>query len=164
MGTQNNSDLSNELRDVLKINQLVDGIPQNFQDIVIPVVDVNPKHSRRCDICRCVTATNFTSVNLLTIDPNKEFFLTNATLSYIKDVTSVATVIQISAVIEGVVSQILRLPSLTLTAGTGQIGMSFPIPVRIDRGTTMTIESDSAVANLKAVATLQGFTVLNTRA
>jgi hypothetical protein len=154
---------NNEIREVikrlLKLEMYTDKVPAEIENKIQLVVDVNPLKNEFCNIVRTNGLINNTSATVYSTPTDKDFYLTNATLSYIKDVTSTATYVSMIVTIGGTVVDLLKLPSITLTVGYGQIAQSYYYPIKIDRGTSITVNSSTNVANITVIGNIQGFTV-----
>jgi hypothetical protein len=164
MATINNSELFKELKDGIKLQQLRDVIPSQLADKVVPVMEVNPKLLRRANIVRQTTITNGTTATIYGTPTDKDFFLTTATLTFIKDVTATTTLISLRATVDGVVQHILTIPSLTLTVHSGEVAISLPSAVKIDKGTNIIIASATNVGNISISGNITGYTVDNINA
>lgn len=164
MAINRNSKVAEEIRDVFKLQQNVDGQISNVAGQIIPVVDVNPKHSRVCDVVLHGFSDNATAVTILTTPTDKDFYLVAASIALIKDATSTSVNTDLRMTIEGVERRILSIPSLTLTAQSLSNNINLPFPVKIDRNTQINIVNSTNVANIKSVATIVGYYVTNPKA
>jgi hypothetical protein len=135
----------------------VENAPQLDTSKIMLVAEVNPKMLRRSNIVKNSGFTNNTSVNVYTTPTDRFFYLTSAVLSYIKDVTSTSTSVRLNATINGVVTQLIPLPTLTLTAGQDSLSVSYSNAIRIDPGTTITATSTTNVANITVNTTITGY-------
>lgn len=161
MATIHNTDLSKELKEGAKLQQLRDRIPSELADKVVPVMEVNPKLLRRANIVRRSTASNATVATIYTTPSDKDFYLTGVAIAIIKDATSTSASSYISITIDGASQIFVHIPELTLTAQTGQMALSLPTPIKVDRGTAITINNSTNVANISATGTIVGYTVEN---
>jgi len=59
---------------------------------------------------------------------------------------------------------LIKIPAFTLTAGNGALSIDFPFPIKLDQGTTITVKSDTNVANIKVTGQVTGFYVDNPNA
>lgn len=126
-----------------------------------PVSDVNPAHNRVCNIVRSTQAVNATAATIYTTPTDQDFYLTAANLAVMKDATSTSLFSSIQVLINGAQQRTLRLNTITLTADSRSQEISFPVPIKIDRGTNITIENNTGIANITTGATIYGFTVSN---
>jgi len=130
-----------------------DGQIDKVNKIVIPTVQIAPY----IDVVRGGTGAG----TVYTTPTNKDFYLTALTLSFVKDVTAVATYVNIYTTIGGVASVIMAIPSTTLTVDSAQLSLSLPVAIKVDRGAAITIGASSATANITARASIIGYTVDN---
>lgn len=157
MATIYNSNLTNELRDGAKIQISKDKIPTELAEKVIPVMEVNPKLLRKTKICRSLIVTNSTSGTIYTTPTTQDFYLTGATISVIKDATATSVYSQLVVYIDGASQGIMNIPGITLTAQNQSLTLSFPIPVKLDRGSTINISNNTNVGNVVCGASIFGF-------
>jgi hypothetical protein len=158
MAQINNSQLSKEMIEGAKINISFDNIPTQIADKVIPTMEVNPKMLRICNIVKDGSATNATSATIYTTPTDKDFYLVSAQMSVIKDVTATSTNSFVNAVIDGLTSTMMRIRGLTLTPQSETISISLNPPLKIDRGTNITIGNTTNVANVSASGSIVGYT------
>lgn len=165
MATIYNSDLTKELVQGAKIQQATDRIPSQLGDVVIPVMEVNPKLLRRVNVIKVAAAINATSSTVYTTPTDKDFYLTAGSLSVVKDATatSVASTLTATTDFDTGVS-ILRIATLTLTVQNDTQTQSWIPPILLKRGTNITVTNSTATGNVTAVACIQGYTVENVNA
>lgn len=164
MATIYNTDLSKEIQQAGKIQVSRDKIPTEFAEKVIAVAEVNPKLLKIVDICRDATATNAVVATIFTTPTDKDFYLTNAQLSIIKDVTSTSATSYIDCVINNVTTTLLSIPSFTLTVQNQTTSVNFRFPLKIDRGTSIRVLNGTNVANISAAGNIQGYLDYNIKA
>jgi len=153
---------NNNMTISLDMNRIFDlkGESSNLvSDFIQPIVDIK----NTVNIIQAATLTSALSTTLFTTPLNKDFYLTAYHLRFIKDVTATTTLLSIQAFILGVKKIIALLPSFTLTVDTGVQTHSLFYPIKIDRGTAITIDSTTNVANFSASAMIQGYTVETTK-
>lgn len=142
--------------DINRILNLKGESTSEISEEIIAVIPIIPK----CNIVRSIRAINASNVvTLFTTPTDKDFYLTNAALNFIKDASATSTVSDITVYIDGVLQTLLRIDQITLTAQTGSIAESYPIPIKIDRGTNITVEHGTAVANITTSGMIKGYTV-----
>lgn len=154
-----NSNLTKEIIDVAKIQTSTDGIPTEIADKVVPVIDVNPKHAKISNLV-AGTVGSATANNIIqTVLSDRDTYLTVLTLSYIKDVTSTSTYVALNLILDGTTGlvTILYLPCITLTAGNDSISITLRDPIKLKKGSSVQILTDSATANIKMTGTVVGF-------
>lgn len=157
MVTINNSELFKELKDGSKLQQLTDIVPSQLQNIVVPVMEVNPKLLRRCNIVRSLDLTNSSNATIYTVPADRDFFLCGATLSVIKDVTATSVKSRIEIFASGIVTNILTIVGLSLTVQSETISSFLPFPVRIDKGSIIKLSNSTNVANVTSSACICGY-------
>lgn len=143
MATIHNSELSQELQDAAKIQVSRDKIPSEIAEKVIPVVEVNPRLTRK--ITHVLAGTNSVGGNTLiyTVPTGKRFLIQACNLSYIKDAAATAALYWIQITIRGVTRYLIRIPSITLTADKAQLSQSFPAPIELFAGDTISVYCDA---------------------
>lgn len=142
-----------------------DRIPTELAEKVVPVLEVNPKLLRNCNIVKSTSAVNSTSGTLYTTPTNQDFYLCAAELSVIKDATATSTSSTITCTPKGgAASIILRIMGLTLTAQENSISISLRFPILLERGTTITVTNSTNVGNVSSSGTIFGYVVENSDA
>lgn len=161
MATIYNSDLIKELTSAASIQVSKDKVPNQIAEKVVPVIDVNPKLLRRSVVLNPGTyrITNATAGTLFTTDANRDTTITGFSFSYIKDTTSTATQLQLRVTINGAVVRLIEIAGISLTAADGNLNVVLPFPIKIDRNTNVTLNSDTAVANFQISAVIYGYVV-----
>jgi len=159
MATIYNSDLTSEIIKAIKAATARDSMPYQIAEKVVPVIEVNPSQNRVANIVRVNVAVNATTATIYTTPTTKDFYLTGASLSLIKDATATSTRSYISIVIDGLNTGILDITGITLTPQNQTITISFPTPIKIDRGTNINIVNTTNVANVNARGDIIGYTV-----
>lgn len=130
-------------------------------DGIQPVVDMLT--SIPCNIVRQSSTVNSASATIYTTPSDKDFYLVGYVFSIIKDATATATNMEIYAYIDGVNRSLCRIVGLTLTPQNDSIAMQFEHPIKVDRGTNISIINNTAVANLSVSANIFGYTVETTK-
>ena len=159
MVTINNQELKKAFSESTK-TQLLEQPTQVDNSRVIPIIDVTPKNYKSCDIVRFKQASNTAAAQTIyTVPSNKDFYLTSCSLSVTKDATSTSIRTYIQVTIDGANQQLLSIAGITLTAQSQGLTMSFPVPIKIDRGTSIQFFNNTAVANIETNASIVGYTV-----
>lgn len=156
--TQNTS-IKNNLIDELKLNPAVDTIPSVVNPTIQPVFEVTKKNSLSAFSNAVVVSSS--AATLFTTPSDRDFYLTSASLSLIKDATcdKATGSLAINATINGSTRAILSLPTLTLTAQNIAVANNFSNPIKIDRGTAIQRSTFSFTAGTAAFdATITGYT------
>jgi hypothetical protein len=82
----------------------------------------------------------------------------------IKDVTATSLFSAINIFLEEaptVSRELLIIYGLTLTPQSGVISISFPYPIKIARGTALSVSNSTNVGNVTSAGTIIGYTVDN---
>jgi len=164
MSTIYNSDLTKELVEGAKIQTSKDSIPSQLADKVVPVMEVNPRLLRRINFTKDGTASNATTATIFTTPTDKDFFITNAMLTWVKDVTATSLSSFITAFIDGVNRPILTIGGFTLTPLNDTVTITFNTPIKVDRNTNIAVTNSTNVANTKATGIIYGYFVYNANA
>jgi len=150
MVTINNSDVIKELRIATQLQQGREATPNNLSSQIVPVIEVNPKLLRTCNLVK-TNAASGTSALFYTTPTNQDFYIVALEASFIKDAAcDLATgVISVNCTIDGAASQsLLKFSVLTLTAQNQTATISFPTPIKVDRNTTISMSRAATTAGL----------------
>lgn len=167
MATIYNSDLSRELIDGAKLQLSRDKIPTELAEKVVPVMEVNPKLLRRVNLIKNVSGTTTGALTVWTTPTDVDFYLTGVLLGVIKDATCDMATSQIAVgiIVDGVSKRAVSIPILTLTAQAHVVNREYTVPVKVDRGTTISSTANAYTAGLcSREVIIQGYTVENIRA
>jgi len=159
MAINRNSSVSEELRDVFKTQQNVDGNIQQVVNQIVPVCDVNPKHAR---VCNVVVAKNATGT-IYSTPTDKDFYLIAAQLTSNAVNQGTAPEDSMSLTLptgETTVFLVNKVSSANPGNDSNSISISFPVPILVKRGTNITITGSTS--NRHGV--IYGYTVDNPRA
>lgn len=163
MATIYNSELTKELINAAKIQTSRDIVPNQLAEKVIPVMEVNPKLLRRTNIMKASTKTTTGTQTVYTAPTDKDFYLTDLQLAWSKDVAndgiSAFWVITIDG--DSATTNILRLYGQTLTANQIVETISFSNPIKIARGSTLSISHSFTVGASSIAGSLFGYTIDN---
>ena len=159
MATIQNSDLTRELVQGAKIAQSYEQVPTQLAEKVVPFMEVNPKLLSIINIVKNNAAVNATTSTIYTTPPDRDFYLCTVSMSTIKDATSTSVVSQVLAFVDGVNTVLLNIASITLTAQENCSSITFPLPIKIDKGTNITVTNSTNVANIRTNAVISGYTV-----
>lgn len=136
-----------------------DNVGVEVNPIIQPVIQI----TRTCNIVKSTQASNTLTATIYTTPSDKDFYLTSASISMIKDVTATATRSYITAIIEGSTVAFCDIASFTTTVHNEAMSMTFPVPIKIDKGTNIVITNDTNVANIRSRGTIIGYTVETTK-
>jgi len=169
MGTKiYNSDLTNALREGARIQTSTDATPSEIAEKVVPVMEVNPRLLRLINIAGVASSgTSAATMNSIAADANNDLFITTINLCLIKDATCDAATGNFNAVVTlgGVAVGVLSIPVITLTAQSENIALSLPIPIKVDRNTTLRATVPTfTVGALRCAVSGTGYRVYNSGA
>lgn len=133
------------------------GVPNQIDNKVIPVLEVNPRLLRRITIVKRNEASNSTSATLYVTPTNQDFYIVACHLSVIKDVTATSAISKINVLIDGAAINLAEIRSFSLTVQDRGIFLYFHFPIKIDRGNTITVTNSTNVANVAASGTIYGY-------
>jgi len=130
-------------------------------DFIQPVKEIQPKLNIVKTNNRIITG----SVTIYTTPADKDFYLTNITFSLIKDVAcdQATANVPINVVIDGVTVGLCGIACLTLTAQQQTIVLNFPIPLKLDRNSTITSGATYTVGLMARSVHLIGYTQETTK-
>lgn len=155
-----NSELSKELIEGARIATAKDNIPTQIADKVVPVMEVNPKLLRRANIIRSANAINSTGATVYTTPTDRDFFLTSVHLSVIKDVTATSQNTELDFVTDdGIQQYAFVINGITLTPQNEVIDQQLNPPIKLKRGTNISLVNGTNVATIRTHATITGYTV-----
>ena len=157
MVSNRNSALSEEVRDVFKLQQNVDGTISNIAGQIIPVVDVNPKHSRKITITKSVSSNATGSTTVYTTPTNQDFYLMGFSAGFIKDAACDNTSVILTSVVKGETVYLFRRDSITATADQAYNTVMFSYPMKIDRGTNIVLAGNKTAGVLAKDAIIWGY-------
>jgi len=148
MPTNNNTSIAQRIRDVFRIQQAVEEVPNQVASSILPVVDVTPKiqmlHTQG-------NANDTTGSTIHTISSTKNTYLVSASLSVSKSNLNPGIRSELTAPSEfskGAGDTIIMLKYEPLTAGSHNGQIVFPIPVKLKRGGNITITNNSGTASI----------------
>jgi len=142
MADIHNSDLKREIIDGAKINTAFDKIPQQLAEKVVPVMETNPKFFRTINVVESGSRDTSGQIALYTTPTDKDFYITSVQINNQSDVTADNTDAYISTKLpDGNSATLAQLFKLSTTVFQGVINLSFPIPIKIKRGTAINFGS-----------------------
>jgi hypothetical protein len=159
-----NSDTVKNIIDVGRLQVSQNLIPSEFDNKLVFTAETNPKLMRETTVVRQSICSNSTSTTMYTTPTDRDFYLTSATISMIKDVTSTSTqsAINLTPFYENSVRSMLPIQGITLTPQSGQLTLSLPHPMKLARNTTIALVNGTNVGNIISGACITGFIVENT--
>lgn len=161
-----NSNLTKELIDVAKIQTSFDLVPNQIAEKVVPVIDVNPKHSRIINIIKYAQQTTTQgNTTLYTVPTGKKFYLTNAHLSSKSDVTADNTsqTLQINNFSGTIITLIANLKS-SVTVDKFSEFQNYSVPIELNAGTIIRYSNGFTAGASTIDVNIMGYEVDNANA
>jgi hypothetical protein len=158
MGTKiYNSALTKELREGAKIQSGIDSTPSEIADKVVPVMEVNPKLLRNINVVKDISSVATGAVTIYTTPTNQDFYLTNIVYCASADVTADNVYFRIIATINGQAVNLINMRKISLREFNQNVVLNLPLPLKIDRGTTIQISSVWTVGSSNHHACIYGY-------
>ena len=134
------------------------GVPRKLNESIQPVLVANPKEV--VDIVKEGSTSATATSTIYTTPANADFYLTSTSLSITKDVNNDNTNVHISVVLPtGESVHVTRLMSQTLTADSHSILGVFNPPIKVKRGSNVTLGGAFAAGTMTKNAIITGFVV-----
>lgn len=160
MAQIHNSDLIKGLSKNAGIQTSFENPPNQLAEKVVPTMESNPEMLRRSNIVRWALSNNSSSgATIYTTPTDRDFYLVGCQLHVIKDVTATSLRSYIQVKIDGADQQILVVSGLTLTVQDQSVAISFPFPVKVDRGVAIKVFNSTAVGNVTSDGAIIGYVV-----
>jgi len=160
MATIYNSELTKEITDGAKIQTSHDLVPTQLAEKVVPVMEVNPKLLKYCNILKQVNSSSSGNTVIYTTPANKDFYLTCIVLSTQTDATSDGTSLNIWGAIRGKTgSNLAFIPKLASTAIHTNLVIPFPVPILLEKSENIILTQTFSVGAQNTSATVIGYTV-----
>jgi hypothetical protein len=164
MATNNNSELTNELIESIKLQIGKEALISNVNNSIQPVVELNPKLFRKTNMVSNGTASNATTGALFTTKADRDTFITYITLSTIKDATNTSTYVTVLGYVNDTLVRLCTIACLASTAQSSSITINFPIPIQLQRNKTVSIEQSNGTSAITTHAVVGYYEVLNVKA
>jgi len=144
-------------QDTQRILNLKIGESQIVGNDIIPVIPI----TRVCNIVRSATRTTTGSSTLITTSTDRDFYIVACQLAIAYDVNSDATSYTLSTTIDGVNRELLHLRKLSgaTLSDVHSISISFPIPIKIDRGAQVFITQTFSLGTNHITGVVHGYEV-----
>jgi hypothetical protein len=154
MARINNSELNNEITDATRIQSGSSAIPNELGNTVIPVIDVSPARNKITTILKTGSVTASGNSTIVTLDGDKDFYLTGVAISFAQDATCDAAsgnAVSIVGTLDADLTSkaLLQLSAITLTAANGSIALSFPGSIRMLKGSAITLTGNTFTVGSK---------------
>lgn len=130
-----------------------DFFDNRLPNTLTPVIPLTPI----VNLVRHLNKSNTGSTGIYTTPADKDFYLTSAYLSGTADATADNLSYTITATIDGVARDIIKIGKQTTTAGSEQVAQSFFFPIKIDRGTAISLTTTFTVGTTIMAATITGY-------
>lgn len=153
-----NTDAISAIRNSARLS-ISEGFPQNLLPNVQAVIDMTPRKHHVCDIVKTASGSGSANNTIYTTPTDCDFYITAITLGVIKDASATSVDSYVTCVIGGVTSRMISIPGITLTAQSETMSISFPFPIKVDRGTSVVLTNSTNVAVIKSTACIIGYTV-----
>lgn len=149
-----NSQQVKETIQALKLDINVDRIPP-----AAPTIETNPKQVKEAHICRSAQLAAAATATIYTTPIDQDFYLTSGNISMKCTSGTTVTYMRITAFINSVAYPIIEISSIAGQATTAQNTLALRNPIKIDRGTAITIDASAADAagTTRGAACIQGF-------
>jgi hypothetical protein len=161
MARVNNSETIAQLRKVGGLSSVEMQTPSVDSRTIIPVMETNPTILHNIDIVRFIgTSSSTASITAYTTPTNQDFYMTGCSLSMVKDAANDGATanIAIGCFVGGVVRYPLVIATLTLTAQSQTVAISFQKPIKVDRNTAITVACGTFTAGSRRVeGTINGY-------
>jgi len=158
MTTINNGELIKEVTEVADIQR--ENIPTTLGNSIIPVIDVNQKHSRVINISKNASNTTTGINNIYTTPTNKDFFLCFCRLTVNCDATCDNTYVQVMATLDdGSAVSLLDLRKPTTTSYQNHQTYNPYLPMKIKRGTAIYVQTSFTAGTCTSSTSFMGYTV-----
>ncbi len=141
---------------------LSEGFPQTLSSNIIPIIDMTPSFHAVVNIANTASSTTTGAITILNPVNEGDLYITGAHIALVKDAACdmASGRVTLAATINGVVRSILSIPVLTLTAQQQSLSISFVRPIKVDKGTSVTLLTNSfAAGNLIRSGGIVGYTV-----
>lgn len=152
----NNTSLKKAINE-LKLAPAREKIANETSDKIVLTYSINNPYTIKSASTSC---TNATSATIMTTATNADTYITNAVFGLIKDVTATSTLSTLSLThAEGPNASIISIPGLSLTPQDMVISSSYVIPIKVARGTVISLSNTTNVGNITSRGTVQYFEV-----
>lgn len=122
-------------------------------DILTPVIPIE-----ECSqIVKQAFVNNSVGATIYTTPTDKDFYITGATMSLIKDVTATSTQTSLRCTIGGEVLYLMQIVGITLTPQSSTISIALARPLKVDRGINITLNNATATGNVVAGCSVVGY-------
>lgn len=165
MARINNSELANELVQGAKIQQNIDIIPNQLGQTVVPVMEVNPKLLKYCNVLNRTSSSTTGTTTVFSVPSGKDFYLCGISLNLTKSAACDLTncYVQCSTPEVGL-SRIIDYNCQTTTAADTTITRDFSVPIKLTPGTTIQVLKTFTAGAATFTVLYNGYTIDNPNA
>lgn len=152
-----NRNLKQDFAETARLNFMSDIIPSTIKTDIQPVMIVEKKH---CNIVRSIESNTSGTITLYSVPSSDDFYLSSIELSYFKNAAcdmSTGNSIAVLALIEGNSRRLINVATVTATSAGGNIVMNYSPPLKIDKGTNITITGTFTAGECIRGACLTGY-------
>ena len=135
-----------------------DHLTDQISPVIQPTIEIKPFANIVRNTSRGSTGTS----TIFLTPTDKDFYLTSVGMSGQFDVVADNTAIEIRAAINGVTRTLIDIRKLTLTPVTVQQFVSYNMPIKIDKGSTIILTSTFTVGAGSFSGFITGYTVETT--
>lgn len=147
MTVNNNTAVSEKIRNGLKINQATDEVPTQVAKTIVPVFEVNPDKEIQIALGNISDSTTPTAIH--TSHATKRTFIVGGLLTYSKDANNLGTMSRMLLIPKGKGNiDIIRMRHEPSTAGSSAQSLTLPYPIEIDKNSDIQIINGEATASV----------------
>jgi len=149
----NNSELLREIQSAVKGSMLE--VPRTTSNMIVPTVEVNPRLVKPAFVKNITTSSG--AATIYTTPTMQDFYLCSASLSICKDVSCDTSAVNLRTTINGATVEFLSIAGITLTVSNQSLSVSFPHPIKIDRGVVIQMNHTKTAGVFFGTAQITGF-------
>jgi hypothetical protein len=143
-----------KISDELKIQPAL-LLPREIAKQIQLTYNVNPL--RPSTILRSTALTSTGVGTIFTTPSDRDFFLTAATMSIQCDSTATTTAYSMKMFVEGVSKALISISKITLTTTSKELAICLKFPLKLDRGTTITLNQTFGAGVSVMSGTITGY-------
>lgn len=156
-----NSETIKNLNDSIRGNAVSNLAPTQLSKEVMPVIDINPNTNKKNNIVRGASSANTGSIVGYTTPTDKDFYLTNISMSYVKNATCDIATGGYGAYVnmwgESGIQSLHQFALLTTTAQSDGISIELANPIRLQRGTNIIFDGTFTAGALMRTINVSGY-------
>jgi hypothetical protein len=162
MAIINNSELMQEITRATQLNSAIAPAPNMLNNGVQAVIEVNPRLTKYTDKLYNAVRTSSGTSNIRVLTANKDFYVTYACISFGCDILGATADCGIGVTINGQALDLIAIKN-GATAGvqSRDLAVTFPIPIKIDRGSGMSFRLTFTAGTFVGGGYLAGYEVEN---